>query len=240
MIPHLDPESKIIDLWTSSTGEIDFTPVEQGYLQSLLANPRIDAIWFGDYSLSLVYPEKGFHAVYPFDIDHFDVPKVDKTNTVSLFCPTGPKKNIINMLWGIAIARKENPEIELRTNIEGYDFILDKGAILGSHTMRFKWLEDYDYRQLIAACRVNLAVSHAETYNYQVAEALMCGTPSVISPTVPLPGYIVRNPNDANEIAKRILDAFGNDKFDPLRDLFIDLSRSANDRTYQILVERIG
>ncbi|KKK80684.1 hypothetical protein LCGC14_2821010, partial [marine sediment metagenome] len=46
------------------------------------------------------------------------------------------------------------------------------------------WMPRADYHKLLAGARVNLCVSHGETFSYQVAEATMLQTPSVVSEAV--------------------------------------------------------
>jgi len=194
----LSSRSKLGVLWTSSVGEMDFTPVEQGYLNRLLKDDRISFIWFGDPSLAMAYPEKGFYLPYPLKVDEADPPYVEKREIATLFCPTGPKKNILNQLVAMKLVQRDH-KLTLHTNVEGYEVILEE-----LDCVRHPWLPEVEYRELIASARINLAVSHCETFNYQVAEALTLGTSSVISATIPLPGHIVLDPNNPHEIALTI------------------------------------
>lgn len=183
-------------LWTSSAGEMDMESVEQQYLKHILDDPRISFVWFGDACLARVYPEKGFYAPYPLDTN---VPKPDmpKQDIATLFCPTGPKKNILNMLLAMRLVQKEI-KLTLQTNVEGYD-------LGGLDCVKQSWLPSADYRNILAAAKVNLAVSWCETWNYNVAEAALLGTPSVTCKTIPLPGVKVQNPNSPIEIAEMIV-----------------------------------
>ena len=194
---------KIVVLWTSSVGEMDFTPIEQTYLRILLGDDKINAIWFGDPSLAEVYPEKGFYAPYPFYTEGISPLEVKKEDIATLFCPAGPKKNILNQLLATRIVQR-NRKLVLHTNIQGYDEYLKE-----LDCVRHEWLPEVEYRKLVASAKVNLACSWAETFNYQVAEAGLLGTVSVISSTVPLPGLGVENPNDPTEIADSIEEVLG-------------------------------
>lgn len=203
LVDYLVTRGKVCVMWTSSVGEVDFTPEEQEYLPSLVRDPRVDRLWFGDSSLARIYPEKGFFAWYPLAIGdlHLPEPVADKHDIFTLFCPTGPKKNILAQLVAVRIVQQYYPQMVLHTNVRGYDWLIDQ-----MNVVRHDWLPDDDYRQLIGRSRLNLAVSYCETFNYQVAEAALLGTPSLISPTVPLPGIEVCDPSDAQEISYQIFE----------------------------------
>jgi len=188
-------------LWTSSGGEMDLEPVEQGYLWELNRDPRISFIWFGDPALAQVYPEKGFHLPYPLAVDGVTTPDVDKKDIVTLFCPTGPKKNIFNQLLAMKLVQRKR-KIVLHTNIYGYNEILKE-----VDHVRHGWLLDKEYQELLASAKVNLACSWCETFNYNVGEAGLMGTVSVISKAIPLPGYTVGDPSNPTHIAEKILEA---------------------------------
>jgi len=192
--------SKLGVLWTSSGGEMDLEPIEQEYLWELNRDPRISFIWFGDPALAQVYPEKGFHLPYPLAVDGVIAPNVDKRDIVTLFCPTGPKKNIFNQLLAMKMIQRERKMV-LHTNIYGYDKILKE-----VDHVRHGWLPDEDYQRLLASARVNLACSWCETFNYNAGEAGLLGTVSVISKTIPLPGLTVGDPSNPTHIAEKILE----------------------------------
>lgn len=200
----LDDSRRIGVLWTSSVGEMDFTPVEQEYLNWLLKYSRVEFIWFGDPALARIYPEKGFYAPYPIDVDSVKPPGLEKKDIITLFCPTGPKKNILNQLLAVKIIQREGLDVVLHTNIQGYSELLNS-----LNCVWHNWLPDVEYQELIASAKVNLACSWCETFNYQVAEAALLGTISVVSPTVPIPGLVVNTPNNPVIIAEKILEGIG-------------------------------
>lgn len=185
--------------WTSSGGEMDLEPVEREWLTRVLADPRISFVWFGDPSLAQVYPEKGFYAPYPMYVDEVSSPQVEKRDIATLFCPTGPKKNILNQLLAMRLAQRER-RLTLHTNVQGYD-----RELAALDCVRHGWLPQAEHQALIASARVNLACSWAETFHYGAAEAALLGTPSVVSTTVPIPGRVVANPNSPRDIADAIL-----------------------------------
>lgn len=184
-------------LWSSSCGEMDFTPIEQLYLRQILTDPRISFVWFGDRSLAKIYPEKGFYAPYPFVLK--EIPPVDKKDIITLFCPTGPKKNLLNNLYAVKLAQRQL-KLTLHTNIQGYGDVLKE-----IDHVRHGFLPRPEYDALLASAKVNLMVSWAETYAYNVAEAALQHTPSITSATIPIPGIKVEDPNDPAEIATTII-----------------------------------
>lgn len=184
--------------WTSSAGEMDFEPIESQWLGDILNDPRINFIFFGDPSLAAAFPQKGFYAPYPLYTD-VQVPEVNKQDIITLFCPSGPKKNLANQILAVGLAQRE-AKLTLHTNIQGYDNMLS----LVDH-VKHPWLPQEEYYRLLASAKVNLAVSWAETMNYNCAEAGLCGTASITSPTIPVPGLVVENPNSPLDIANGIL-----------------------------------
>jgi len=192
-------------LWTSSGGEMDFEPIEQEYLRRVREDPRISFIWFGDLSLAKIYPEKGFYAPYPMDVDEVNPPDVEKKDIATLFCPTGPKKNILNQLLAMKLVQRER-KLTLHTNVQ-----VNVPGVAGYHVEGLEvevhsWLGEAEYHRLLASAKVNLACSWAETFNYNVAEAALLGTTSVTSPTISIPGIMAINPNSPAAIAKKILE----------------------------------
>lgn len=199
-------EKQIIVMWTSSVGEVDLCPPEQYYLPMLLKGDVIDKIWFGDIGFNRAYPEKSFYARYPLCVDHVIRPHFwDKRDTITLMCPSTSKKNILAQLLAVKLLQDSGVEFVLETNIEGYDWVLKD-----INHRRHSWLEQSQYNKVLGDAKVNLAVSHCETFNYQVAEAALLGTPSVISPVIPLTGNPVKNTGSVLEIATQIEKVFTN------------------------------
>ena len=199
----LELPGKVGVLWTSSPGEMDFEPVEREYLDFLRNSPQVKFIWFGDVSLARCYPEKSFWAPYPLEVEGELEPYlkvIKKKDIATLLCPSGPKKNIYNQLLAMKLVQREKDvKLTLYTNVTGYDDILSE-----IDHVKVGWLGEFDYRTLVASAKVNLACSWAETFNYNVAEAIILGTQSVISKTIPHDGSVVENPNDPEEIARNI------------------------------------
>lgn len=179
------PADKAV-LWTSSVGEMDFTSVERGYLRGLLEDTRISFIWFGCPALGEAHKPKGFFAEYPFHLPESegDLPDIaPKRDIITFFCPTGPKKNILNQLYALRLAAARGLDFTLHTNIAGYD----QELMAIPKVVRHGWLDRPAYEALIASARLNMALSWAETYSYQAVEAALMGTPSLASPSIRIP-----------------------------------------------------
>lgn len=206
-------------LWTSSTGELDLEPIEQQQLQTIVYEPKVDFVWFGDELLGRIW-KKGFYVSYPIKVD-FQAPVKSKANIITLWCPRTKKKNILNQLMAVSLLQKEQ-DIVLHTNVDTEVLKLDL------NTQKYdSWLERAELHTLIASARVNLAVSWAETFNYQVAEATMLGTPSVVSRALPWVSIVnTTNPSDPQEIADAIRYALNSPEL-CLESLRNDLNRYA-------------
>ena len=198
--------AKITVLWTSSPGEVEFEPVEQMALDRLVHDPRIARIWFGDPVLGSLFP-KGYYAPYPIQYQPKD--PVKKTNTVSLFCPPTLKKNALNQVLAVYLYQMKYGKLRLVTNHPVAEWVAKLGIKLDYELV--DWLPKSRYEQVIASARVNLVVSWAETFSYQAADAVMLGTPTVASFTVPwLSGCQVSDPNSPESIAKTLKHAIDN------------------------------
>ena len=198
--------SRVGVLWTSSCGELGFEPIEQDYLAAIIDNPAIKFVWFGDESLGKVF-KKGFYAPYPMKLPEEGLIPHEKQDIVTLFCPNTAKKNIVNQLVAIALLQRTT-SVVLHTNVP-VDPVF--AASIKLKYVQHSWLEEREYKELIASSKLNFACSWAETLNYQAAEALMLGTFSVLSTTIPwaMPYLTVKNPNDPLEIAQvahKVLD----------------------------------
>ena len=162
--------------WTSSVAEVDLEPVELAFLHQIVRDPRIDWIWFGDQSWAKAV-DKGFYAPYPVKVE--ERPDVPKRDIITLFTPGKPKSNVLNQLLGVALAQRQHPELELQTNL-----VTIPPLPLPLKVNQRGWMPRDEYHELLDSARVNLCVSHGETFSYQVAEATMLGTPSIVSDAV--------------------------------------------------------
>jgi hypothetical protein len=204
-------QTKICVLWTSSIGEVDLCPPETGYLSWIMESPLIDKVWFGDPGFHEAYPKKSFFAYYPLavNVGMAEIPIPEKHQIVTLFCPSTTKKNILVQLMAVKIAQRlATPEefFTLHTNVDGYGWILKD---IRHH--QHPWLEKAEYEALIGSSKCNLALSHCETFNYQVAEAALLGTPSLISNTIPLMGYLVEDHTNVLRVVEGIQEMLHED-----------------------------
>ena len=191
-------------LWTSRVGEMGFESSEVRAFAQLLQDQRISFIWCGDPVLGGVKlgSGKAFFAPYPVQVEDLRNRSVPKTDSMTLFCPATLKKNLPNQLMAASLLQGRLG-LQLHTNVPQ-----DPAwqAIAPIKATWYSWLPQEQYDQVLLRSRLNWAVSYAETFNYQAAEAIMRGVPCVASPTIPFLSRgglsIVRDVNDAFEIAK--------------------------------------
>ena len=191
--------------WTSSGGEMGFAPVEIEYLNRILRDPRVDRVIFGSKVLSDLFPRSCW-APYPLCTEGYEhsrqgeeSPSKDNSSPyMTLFCPEGPKKNITNQLMAAVLIQRENGLI-LRTNIPVPPLFLSSGL----KCVCYGWLPRQEYDNILSRSSLNLAVSWAETFHYQSAEAALMHVPSVGSQTIPWlqDRFKVRDSNNPEEIA---------------------------------------
>lgn len=121
-----------------------------------------------------------------------------------LFCPTHPRKNILNQIYGFILATKENSNIFLHTN--------SQIRIQHPQIKYYDWLEKKDYEELLKKIDFSLQVFHTESFCYGYVESMIRGIPAICSPCVynnfrlqlmyPL---IIENPDSVIEISKIII-----------------------------------
>lgn len=196
-------------LWTSSAGEMDFTPnsVEILYLTkilNLLDEGDIDFILFTDPNLYHVFKRDNvFHISCPVKIP--PPPKnEEKIDGILFFQPPKITKNIYNNLLAVKLVQKELP-LKLYTNLKPYEEVIKN---LGIEYEMFDWLPEEEYFDLISKMKVNLAAFWCgEYFNYQVVEAALLGTESVVSKNAeyyPFNYSKVQNLDNPVEIAEKI------------------------------------
>lgn len=201
------PNSIIGVLWTSSSGEVGFEPKEINYLRRIIESPDIDFIWFGDPDLAALC-EKGFHAPYPLKWE--PQKPIKKMSQITLFAPMTVKKNLFNQLLAIHYLQRDRPELELWTNVER-EYIDELPFQVMARTPG--WVPRAQYDGILAHSRLNFAVSWAETFCYQVAEAAMLGTPSVLGCPLPWMSHdpnFNAYPNDVEQIVQNAHFILGN------------------------------
>ena len=188
-------EVKVGVLWTSSCGEMGLEPIEQEFLERILADDRIDFIWFGDPALADIF-EKGFHIPYPLKYEEHQEEK--KERSISLFAPRTAKKNLFTQFAAAKLAQDK------------YGLILHTNVTLpfecGVNAVKYPWLPRNELQRVVSSSLLHMGVSFAETFSYATADAALWGTPSVVSPAVSWApaAYSVSNPNDASEILEAV------------------------------------
>jgi glycosyltransferase involved in cell wall biosynthesis len=187
-------------LWTSSAAEVGFELREHGYLRHIIESSDVDFIWFGDKDL-VGLCDKAFHARYPLVYGPHD--PAEKQDTITLFAPTTVKKNLFNQLLAIHYLQERRPDLHLRTNLDP-DFIFSLPFTIRHRAMG--WLPATKYADVLRHSQLNFAVSWAETFCYQVAEAAMLGTPSVLGCQLPWLSYdrdFFADPADVGNIVEK-------------------------------------
>lgn len=204
-VKQAQPRSRVIVLWTSSSGEVGLEPQEQEMLNALLDHKAVDAIWFGDRGLAALYHDRGFYAPYPLMV----TPRREGTHVgsdyITLMAPPTLKKNLFTQLAAAALIQRQ-VDYTLHTNVPVPE-VLARRLRFTQH----EWMRREEYNTYIASSSLNLAVSYAETFNYQAAEAALLGVPSVCSRTIPWAPrqFCVQSINDPEEICQMGLSLVG-------------------------------
>jgi hypothetical protein len=228
-------------LWTSSGGEMDFTPnsVEVLYLNEihkLLDEGIIDFILFTDPHLAEAF--EGDKTLYiPCPVEILPPPQnKEKIDGISFFQPAKITKNIYNNLLAVKLVQKEL-SLKLYTNLKPYEEVI-KG--LGIDYEMYDWLPREEYFDLISRMKVNLAAFWCgEYFNYQVTESALLGTESVVSKNAdyyPLNYSKVQNLDDPVEIARKIKQVCGH-QFINIRLVMIQRCDGWNAQTIEVLDE---
>lgn len=210
LLNRLPEKSRVAVLWASSAGEMDLEPIEVLSLTRLLEIKRVDCIFFSTHALADSF-EKGVYFPYPI---HLTVPlcrkAAKKEDIITLFCPPTLKKNIFNQLLAVKAIQKHfkglGRKMELHTNLKSYEIVM---GWLGLDFKMHGWLPENDYFSMLSRAKCNLGVSWAESFNYQVLEAALCNTFSVVSSAVwwyPEKSLVVANPNEPKNISEKILE----------------------------------
>lgn len=169
---------KIGYLWHSSAGEVELAREveinELALLTKMYEDKTIDFLCFTTESLA-----KAFNGIYlPHPVKIIEQPKVKKENIISLFCPPTYKKAIFPQLIAVKLFQKNHPDFTLHTNLRNYKQLLNELKI---NYELHDWLEKDKFYEILAKSKFALQCSFAESYNYFVADCLMCNTPVITS-----------------------------------------------------------
>lgn len=109
---------------------------------------------------------------------HSDSEKTD----LFLFGPNHPRKNLLNQVYLVSEVLKSNQDLFCSTNLSYKDYynFLDKDVV--QRISIYDWLERSDYVQkVIEKCRFGLCITCSESFNYNLWEYLMAGSPVITS-----------------------------------------------------------
>lgn len=169
---------KIGYLWHSSAGEVELArEVEINELSNLVKmfeDKTIDFLCFTTKSLA-----EAFNGIYlPHPVKILEQPKIKKEKIISFFCPPTSKKAIFPQLIAVKLFQKNHPDFILHTNLKSYIHVLDRLKI---NYQLHNWLEKDKFYEILEKSKFALQCSFSESFNYFVADCLMCNTPVITS-----------------------------------------------------------
>lgn len=205
-------------LVTSSIGQMELSPnyVEANHFEYLLRlkkAKKINYLFVGSKPLYEYVKDKALLFPYPFNTDLLKKYATEKKEdrSIGLFLPTAARKNILNQIYAFDLINSMK-DIKLHTNIS---LRLENIKNVEYHDL----LPEKKYFNLMARLRLNLHVTHTESFCYLFAESLTLGTPCLISPCIAdnfeindfsrPAGYLkswllVENPDSVTEISRSI------------------------------------
>jgi len=162
---------------------------------------------------------------------------------VGLFGPREPRKNFFVQYHAFLIAQKSNPKLTLYTNC-----ITDQPK---NFINSFNWLPRNEYYNIIKGCRVMLCVHPFESFDYQVAEVIMLGTISIISPAIRdnfnfPPDTVVDNVDSPIAISKKLIEVLSwsdeiyKQVLEKLREQVISITTAQNKYAAVVLKDIFG
>jgi len=231
-------------VWTSSGGEIEASTqgieiVQLDRILTWLDNDVIDFVAFTDPYVAEVFKRDGtFWLPCPLAPSLVKTQDVEKVDGLGLFCPAKINKNIFNSLLAVKHVQKER-DIKLYTNLRGFAKAI---AMLDIEAEVYDWLPATEYHKLLASMKVNIAPEWSGTYwNYQVMEAALLGTPSIVNATAPyypLDELKVINPDSPIEIADAIEFALDRPELSTLvREKVIESAKRINREVERVINE---
>lgn len=225
--------AKVVVSWFSNFAQMEFTTNELpafAEVRELIASGKVDELWMSAKddanALSKTDPKIKF---YPCPLKLRDIPSMRKAKEgvtrISLFCTPGPRKNLANQL--IACSMVLGAEVHLN-GASKFPEILSLIKSLKLNVIDHGWMDRKEYEEVLSSMDVGLQVTHAETFNYVVADHFMAGVPVVASSMVPvaawdknLSGLIVSRADSPEEISSAII------KVAAQRDYFSELVKKS-------------
>jgi len=216
-------------LYTSPLAQAEISNEEIKNLQiyfQWLDSKKIDYLFFSSKSLASLFNRKDvFYLPAPStkEIKYSrEIKKIPKQNIVGLINDKAVHKNILNTIAGISLSRKTEKFIVNGLPAEYFDLLKRFG--LKRITKDAGFLEDREYKNTLKSIKLLLYLSFSESFCYSVFEAMILGTPVLVSRAidwVETKELIINNPRDHKEIAKKL-----------------DYILSLNKKEYLILSER--
>jgi glycosyltransferase involved in cell wall biosynthesis len=136
-----------------------------------------------------------------------EIKKFPKQNIVGLINDKAVHKNILNTIAGISLSRKTEKLIVNGLPAEYLDLLNRFG--LKKMTKDVGFLEYKEYIKTLKSIKVLLHLSFSESFCYSVFEAMILGTPVLVSKAidwVEIKELIINNPRDHKEIANKLDD----------------------------------
>lgn len=156
---------------TSTLGQMDFSQdmVELKQLeamQRLLKEKQIDFVLSGWPDVADLFLGTGYFCPYPFDESLLNRRRIKIQNSVGIFLPYSPRKNMTNQLTA---AIKSGAKIF--TNL----------PVSSSDIKQVGWLDNESYYTQISEMKLTLHCTFTESFSYGAAESLFLGTLPIVS-----------------------------------------------------------
>ena len=162
-------------VWTSSTWQQESTPnmVEVELFEQILNlvnTGKIDYLFIGDKDLAEVHKsERILYFPYPLAFTEYPIKNIHN-NSFGLFTVEHFRKNRLNQVNAIKLARKSEPTISLITNCYNSPDVTYTG-----------WLDKEKYETTLSQIEFGLSVMPIESFCYSFAELMMRGIPTICS-----------------------------------------------------------
>jgi glycosyltransferase involved in cell wall biosynthesis len=199
-------------LYTSPLAQAEISNEEIKNLQiyfQWLDSKKIDYLFFSSKSLSDLFNRKDvFHLPAPSTKEaklSMKIKNFPERNIVGLINDKALHKNILNTIAGISLSKKTEKFIVNGLSEEYFDMLKRMG--LEKITKDVGFLEDKKYKKTLESLKVLLHLSFSESFCYSVFEAMIMGTPVLVSRAVDwvkIKKLIVNNPRDHKEIANKL------------------------------------
>ena len=206
---------KVAVAWSSSATEMEHAPVEIDAVMDLQRRGIVDA-WLCLQPDMAGYFPNGRHLPAPVHLDpepHQD----EEPSGIGFYAPATLKKNIFPQLLAIQRVQELHPymDLTLKTNLAPYKGVMEAYGI--KHELQ-DWAPRDEHLARLSKCRMHMCASHAESFCYGAADAMMMGVPVVGSPTIDwLPdAWKTSNPNSPKailEVMERHLSGYANPRF---------------------------